>query len=102
MAEMLSRMKNLLIDVLLEKSLPDASKIKLKDCISMIEKFSSFFSKNSKKDRQVKSELPDALNKKLKTSRSTSDISTASWVSKFRRCLSYFVKYIFMLSKYLL
>ncbi|XP_028393970.1 uncharacterized protein LOC114518215 isoform X2 [Dendronephthya gigantea] len=72
MAEMLSRMKNLLIDVLLEKSLPDASKIKLKDCISMIETFSSFL---SKKERQEKSQPPKSLADKLKTSKSASDIS---------------------------
>ena len=93
--EMLSKMKTLLIDVLLEKSLPDASRIKLKDCISMLETFSRFLN-NVKKDEENSEDflqpLHSGLSKsmeclnveshKLSSSKSASDLTSFDSVSE--------------------
>jgi hypothetical protein len=96
MAEMLSKMKTLLIDVLLEKNLPDGSRMKLKDCISMVESFSNFL-KSIKKEEQNSdnflkplhaglSKSSECLNVKknhMSKSRSTSDLADYDVVSEF-------------------
>ena len=96
MAEMLSKMKTLLIDVLLEKCLPDGSRIKLKDCISMVESFSIFLNNVKKQEQNSENSLKplhsglsrsmECLNEKkskIPKSRSASDIANFDLVSKF-------------------
>lgn len=95
MTEILSNMKTLLIDVMLEKSLPDASRIKLKDCISMMETFSNFLSNKFKEQEQKSTDFLTPLHSGLSKSserlnvrsghmtksRSTSDIANFDVVS---------------------
>ncbi len=90
-------MKTLLIDVLLEKCLPDASRIKLKDCITMVETFSNFLNNNLKEQEQNSdcflkplhaglSKSSECLNRKrnpMSKSRSTSDLANFDLVSDF-------------------
>ena len=95
--QMLQQMKTLLIDVVVEKSLPDASRIKLKDCISMVETFSNFLNNNLKKQEQNSDNLLKPLHSGLSRSteclhakkghmsksRSTSDLTNFDLVSEF-------------------
>ena len=96
MMEILSNVKKLLIDVMLEKSLPDASRIKLKDCISMMETFSNFLNNKAKEQEEKStnflsplhsglSKSSDRLNVKsghMTKSRSTSDLANFDVVSQ--------------------
>lgn len=96
MTEVLSNMRTLLIDVMLEKSLSDASRIKLKDCISMMETFSSLlnykFKEQEKKSTNLLTALHSGLSKSseclnvksghMTKSRSTSDLARFDVVSE--------------------
>ncbi|XP_046851048.1 uncharacterized protein LOC124444469 isoform X2 [Xenia sp. Carnegie-2017] len=71
--EMLSEIKNKLIDLMLERSLSELARVKLKDCISLLEAFSTSIDRNFEKDEKSTSTTLKPLQPSLP--RSSEDLS---------------------------
>lgn len=70
---MLSEVKNKLIDLMLERSLSELARVKLKDCISLLEAFSTLVDRNFEKDEKSTSTTLKPLQPSLP--RSSEDLS---------------------------